>query len=361
VPYIQKKFALAEEKPLYGYVEPAPRPELTLESYFSEDFQKDYEKYVNLNYGFRTSLVRTRNQLDYSLFNLSNTTDVVVGKNRCLYEGSYISAYFGDDYMGRKVMKRHLDHLRKIKDTLDKLNVKLLFVMTPDKASFYPEYIPDAYVKGHAAPPYRTNAEEWMRGLKQRGIPAIDFNRWFLSMKRTSRYPLYAMGGIHWSKYGAYLASDSLLNYMQTFTGKLIPQLALDSIVVTPENAPDDYDIAEGMNLLFRLPTRPMAYPVFHHNVLPDLPQPSVLVAGDSYYFLPHGYKLSELYFNNSPFWYYGKEVVHNGPLDGKLVADIDMTGEIRKQDVLIIFTTNRNLTGFVAEFINVLYAKYYP
>ena len=84
-------------------------------------------------------------------------------------------------------------------------------------------------------------------------------------------------------------------------------------------------------------------------------------MAGDSYYFLPHGYKLSELYFNNSPFWYYGKEVVHNGPLGGKLVADIDMTGEIRKQDVLIIFTTNRNLTGFVAEFINVLYAKYYP
>lgn len=361
LPYIQRKFVLVEEKPLYGYVEQVAKPELTATSFFEEEFQKQYERYVNQQYGFRTSLVRLRNQVDYSFFNLSNTNDVVIGKNHCLYEGSYIRAYYGDDYMGNEAMQRSLDRLRMVRDTLAKLNVKLLFVMTPDKASFYPEYFPDAYVEGHDPPPYRTNYEEWMRGLKKHAVPAIDFRRWFLGMKKTTKYPLYAMGGIHWSKYGAYIAADSLLRYMDKLTGKRVPQLRLDSIVVSAENAPEDYDIAEGMNMIFRMPTRPMAYPVFHRESLPGMQQPSVLVAGDSYYFLLHGYKLSEKHFNDGQFWYYGQEIVHTGPLGGKLVKDIAIQKEIERQDVVVIFSTNRNLNGFAAGFVNTLYEAYFP
>jgi len=361
LPYIQRKFMLLEEKPLGGYSEPVPRPGLSVSSYLNEEFQPKYELYISQQYGFRTTLVRLRNQLDYSLFDQSNTNEVIVGKNGCLYEESYIWAYYGDDYGTDLQIDIQLSKLRMVRDTLAKQNVKLLFVIAPDKASYFPEYIPDRYVKGHKPPPYRTNYKRWLKGMYQRSIPVLDFRHWFIELKKTTKYPLYAMGGIHWSKYGAYIAADSMLRYMENFTGKQLPRFRLDSLVVQKENEPEDYDIAESMNLLFRLPTRPMAYPHFHRDSFPGSIQPRVLVAGDSYFFLFHNYKLSEQYFNDGHFWYYGKEVIHGGPQGGKLVENIDIAKTIKEHEVLVIFTTNRNLMGFTSEFINRLYSTYYP
>jgi hypothetical protein len=229
-----------------------------------------------------------------------------------------------------------------------------VLVFAAGKGSFYPEYFPDNY-KLRKGP---TNYDYHIRFAKAYRLNYIDFNRYFVDHKYDSKYPLFARYGIHWSMYGMCIAGDSMIRYIEQLRNIKMNHFYWDSVVIKKDCA-IDYDIAEGMNLLFKLKRRDMAYPVSKVEKDSGKTKPTVLVVGDSYYFGIFNAGISDA-FSNKQFWFYNTNVY---PESSTKLTKVDLSLEkdaIAKADVIIILATEANLPRFGWGFIEDAYKLFH-
>ena len=357
LPMIQAGLNIFEVKPLQGAIETVEKPQFSFESWKAGDYQRDYEKYLNANFGFRSTMIRISNQQAYSFYGEAKANGVVIGKEGYLYEKNYLKAYLGTDYIGEEAINTQVSKLRQLQDTLKKLNKDILMIIAPGKASFFPEYLPD-YCKGQQRE--NTNYKSYVAATKKQQINYVDFNRWFMEMKSSSKYPLYAKAGIHWSKYGEYLAGDSIIRKIGIMRNTEMTQLVLDKIEVKKVNEQGDYDVGEGMNLFFLLDMYPMAYPVYHFKKPENMKAPRVTFVSDSYYWGLFNAGFATEVFGGGQFWYYNQEIYPDSYDNLKKVEDIDIQTEAEKNDVIVLLCTDANLYKFAFGFIDQLHEKYY-
>ena len=279
LPLLQSKLNVVELKPLKGDVTYPPQAHFAISDWFSSKYQEEKETYLNAMFGFRSTCVRINNQIAYSLFNHANANGVIIGKENYLYEESYINSYNGNDFVGEDSLNHTIERIKSINNSLNILNKKLIIVLAPSKASFFPEYIPDKYLPIKK----QTNYKYFSEKLKNSKLDVIDFNKWFIENREKSKYPLYPKLGIHWSVYASVLVADSILKFVGNKIERPISKINIEDILLSdPKDA--DLDIAEGANLLFKINSHKMAYPVLTLNCLVDTNKPSLLVVGDSYY-----------------------------------------------------------------------------
>lgn len=327
--------------PLKGDIRYSKKPALTIKSWFNGDFQQEQETFINEAFGFRSLYVRLNNQIGFSLFDKINAKKVVLGKSNYLFEESYIAAYTGKDFIGEDSINIVADRIKFVSDTLAKLNKQLIIIFAAGKASFYPEYIPDKYfpIKG------KTNYKALSQAIKDRNITHIDFNKWFMAQKWKSKYPLYPQCGIHWSNYGALLAADSIIKQIEYLRKIDMPNLIFDMVEMKfPIEI--DYDIAAGMNLLFKFKTFKMAYPVYRTESFKKKTKPSVLVVSDSFYWGMYYFGISKS-FKNDHFWYYNHQVYPESSTKEVFANTLDLRCEIQKNEVIILMATEASLKNF--------------
>lgn len=359
LPMLQASLNIFDLEPLHGAIETAEKPDFHYYAWKKGDYQKQYEDYLNHNFGFRSTLIRLNNQQAYNFYREAKANGVIIGKDNYLFEKNYLKAYLGTDFIGEKAIREEVRKLRALQDTLQKLNKDILMVFAPGKGSFFPEYLPD-YCNGQKRA--HTNYEVYLSEVRAQQVNHLDFNRWFIDMKPVAKYPLYGKCGIHWSKYGEFLAADSLIKTIGRMRNTPMTRLVLDRLTVKKINEQGDYDIGEGMNLLFPLETYPMAYPEFHlEKPAKAVKQPKVLVVADSYYWGMYNAGLSRDIFGDGQFWFYNKEIYPDSYEKPKNVADIDIREEAEKQDVIVLMCTDANLFKFAFGFVDELYGKYYP
>lgn len=325
---------------LKGYIQVVEKPLLNDSTWFSGDYQVNQENYLNSNFGFRSLYVRLNNQIDFSLFNKIHSQDVVLGKDNYLFEERYINSYYGKDFMGADSVKHILDQLDFISSELKKRGKHLIVVFAANKASYYPEFIPEHYHKISDS----TNYKFLSSGVKNKGLNAIDFDKWFVENKLRAKYPLYPKYGTHWSNYGAVLAADSIINYIQSLINSDMPNLIYDKIDLK-HPIYTDYDIADGMNLLFRLKSFKMAYPKISTENIVGKTRPRVLVISDSFYWDMFYFGISKS-FKDDHFWYYNKQVYPESNKKSLMVKELDLEKEIEKHDVFVVMATSSNING---------------
>ncbi len=351
VPMIQTVTRIIREKPLKGAVTIPENPRLSGKEWFSASWQTKKEKYYNDAFGFRSLFVRINNQITLSLFREVHAFGVIFGRDHYLYAEKYIKAWYGTDFIGIDSIAQRIARLKYIQEEfLTRYDKNLMIVITAGKGSFYPEYFPTStnYPKGP------TNYENHVRLAKEAGLKIIDFNRWFPDNKFTSPYPLYPKYGMHWSVYGATLAADSILSCIESIRGIDLPSLSWDRVKIK-KACQDDYDLGEGLNLLFKLPREKMAYPVLKFEPDAGKTKPSVLVIADSFYWNLFKLGITKA-FSNSDFWYYNKEIFHKvGGAPGS-TEQVDLWDQIRKHDVIILMATESNLPEFGWGFIEDTY-----
>jgi hypothetical protein len=305
VPALQMKTKFFKERPLGGAVEEAAVPVLYDSTWFDESFQGQAEKYLNQNFGFRNVLVRVYNQMLFCLYNKSTARNVVVGKENYLFEKNYIEGYYGRDFIGDSLLHERVRRLALLQDTLASSGITLIVAMAPDKAWFYPEYIPD-YLRGQN---HTTNYEVFLREAKQQGLNLIDFNSWLLSMKDSSPYPLYPKTGIHWSNYGMHLSFDSLLKYIETSRKIDIPDYRIGDYELSVDYKSTNTDIEKGMNLLFPIDNIPMPYADFEVEES-NKTKPKFMVVSDSFFWNIYGLGVMYSIFDDGEFWYYNHQIL---------------------------------------------------
>ncbi len=340
LPFIQQAFKPIELEPLHGAIVKAEAPETSFSNWLDESFQQQTEKYLNDHFGFRSLLVRINNEFVYRLFKVTRAKSVTLGKSGYLYENGYIDAYYGNDYIGRDNIKKNLDQLETLQDTLSKYNTKLLVVLAPGKGSFYPEFIPDELIAAKDT----TNFEMYIRHLQHSTLDYLDLNSWFKQMKDTSKHMLYPKTGIHWSYYGMELALDTIIKRLEVSLDINMPKYSWNEVELKSSLNTLDYDIERGLNLLLPISKKKMAYPktVFHAD---GKTKPKAIIVSDSFYWGIHGRGDSKKIFDNGSFWYYNKAVYP--AVKSNRVKNLNVKQELIEQDVIILMSTDANLKKF--------------
>lgn len=320
--------------PLKGAYKEAPLPKFSYSSWQNMKFQHKFEKYIEDHIGLRPQIIKLTNQINYSLFRELNPQGVVIGKENYLYELPYIATKAGRDYLGLDSLEKIANNIKYLEKELKKDSIELLVILAPDKVTFLPEYLPSKFVKRINAD--STNYKVFSNLLIQDSISHIDFNPLFLSWKDTSSYPLFPKYGTHWSSYGWCLAADTIVKKMEKLSSKKLNSISVKNIELSRKLRDTDYDIGECLNLLFKLPCDPMAYPQLKFEKRHK--KPSILVFGDSYYVNIAKSTIPKGIFNTHDFLYYNKRVYGNEE------KKINLPDDFKNYDYVIIEATTANI-----------------
>jgi hypothetical protein len=368
VPALQARFHFKLEKELNGAFTIAPHPVLTWASLRANTFQPALEHYLEDRIGFRSWLIRFRNQLAYSLFQVSRSGDVVIGANDVLFQHTYIEAYAGKNLLPVAEVHFRVRRLRAVQQALAQRGVQLLFAIAPNKARFEPENLPQSW---RPAPGTVTNYDLFSQQLRAQGVNVLDFVPLFAQWKHTKPYPLYPLSGIHWSGYGATLAADTLMRRIGALTHMQLPAVhtvAPPLLVYRSDSLRStDNDLGATMNLLFERKTTPLAYPRLAFDPpRPSQRLPSVLFVSDSFVwglmvFAPF---VQHQLAPDTRVWFYNKSVHAPDTLyhaTGEQAADLDLRAQLAARQAVVLLFTEHNMVEQEYGFTERVYRLFYP
>ena len=309
--------------------------------------------------GLKSDFVRLYNQVDYSLFSLPHTSAAVIGKKGYLFEDYSIQAYLGRDFMGKYYIEQKVDKVRFLQDFLwNEKHILLLVVFAPGKGFYCPEYIPDRYLNQRTG---NTNYDYYVEQCSKKGVTFIDFNRWLISLKDTSRYALYSKTGIHWSGYGAFLCADSLLKYLESKMDRPLTHFVVDAVEISKKAKKGEDDIEKTMNLIWGIPSPCFANPRVHFTCDTSRPKPRGLFVGDSYFWVMNYEDVFARSFSKLSFWYYNRTVFPEQNWKPTTTENITYQDSILKQNVIILMQTNAGNGDLGYGWVDRAYDYFYP
>jgi hypothetical protein len=355
IPLLQFKLELFEVKPLEGDISISQKPEFNKENYWELRYQEDYNKYVNDNFGFRSWFVRMINQFRFSFFNTTKAPGVVIGKEGELFIESYINDYIGRNYIGKAKINETVSKIKTLQDSLRSRNIDLIVVFAPGKASYYPEKIPDYYMKRKKD---SSNYSVYADLFKTQEVNFIDLNKWFVDNRTTFKHKVYPKSGTHWNHYGMCLGLDTLIKYIEAKRNIDLPGFDYSLVNYNTGLKGNDYDIGVLMNLLFPIEKDPNPYPVYKFRNFKGQAKPDVLVVGDSYWWCQVGDDLPIHFFREDEYWFYNKDKLIRNEKRG-LVKDINLSAALTQRNVIVLMATEATFYMFPYGFVDNAYKLY--
>jgi len=359
LPAVQCEFQLVKEKPLQGAFHQTAAPDfdsLSWESWNNGRFQQEFSDNLEAHIGFHNSLLRLYHQLNYSLFREANADGVVAGKNGELFEEDYIKAWMGEYYVGESVWKNKAAKLKAIQDTLGKLGKSFFIILEPGKGSLYPQRFPGKYKLDDKNV---SNYDVLIKYLNHFEVNTLDLNACFINWADTSAYRLFPRGGTHWSYYGAALAADTLIDYLQMLRGEVIPEMEISRLERREKIRHPDDDIWLAMNMIKEAPQDDLIYPVIVFDESVTASQKALFV-GDSFYFNWQSDRIMYDAFADCNFWYYNKQVWSREGVEAGTVDELNFGVEIAQTDIIAIMITERFHQNFAWNFDEQLFDHFY-
>jgi hypothetical protein len=351
VPLAQEQFQFFKIKKLNGTFIQYNKPHLTTNNWLNKSYQDTMENYSRLNFGFSSLLTRIHNQYIFQVFGATRSPSVVIGKQNEIYDYGHIQSYLGTDYVGEDVIRNKIQLLDEIQTSLQPFGINLVIVITPSKPSFVPEYLPNEYTRKGGI----NNYDMYNQLLTKSTLPYINYSSLYHQWKGSEQYPLFPQCGVHWSEYGATLAADSMIHYFEHLRNINLPDMGIDSIVLSENLSESDYDMGSILNLLYPIKAKPMGYPQLKINETTEHKRFNLLSIADSYYWIWFNkVGFNQKFFSNSRFLeYYSKAHLSNGEV--KNVKELNIIDEVLASDVILILGSESNLYrmgyGFVEEF----------
>lgn len=326
-------------RPLSGAYKVAEDTAFTWKGWLDERYQQKKNDRLNQDFGFRTYFVRLNNQLDLSLFGKLNAEHVVFGKAGVLFEDDYIKAYLGKNFAGKEKLESLANKLKEAQQLLKSNGIQLEIIFTPGKASYFPEYLPDAY--GQKVGP--SNYEYLAQYSKKIQLNVIDFNAWFMKMKPHTLYDLYPSGGIHWSNYGALIAFDSLRKHIEKNTYLKLREFKIDRVNFSDKLVDPDNDIGDALNLIKDIKPLSMPYAEYTWIDKPTETKPQALFVGDSYFWNWYYQGLVNNVFDNAHFWYYN-QTVYPDTVKEREVQKLPFKETVAQNKIVVLMATESNI-----------------
>ena len=364
---------------LMGITQIVEFPKLTLDKYVKGNFQKYFENYWATSFPGRVYLIRIYNQLRYSFFSLNGSwrqqdSQQIIGKDGSIFHEYYITDalqyQYDYDFSKKENQQKcisYVENLEKIHEILEKNGKHLLFFITPSKAHFLYNEIPERYY-------YKK------RELNHASIDAADFLTSQLSNTKINWYdsrndirklnnegiPVFYKTGIHMSRPADQQLTIKLLEHMNAISRGQYPQLKLDYLNNSMNPFWRDQDVYLLLNIFSG--KKDKCYYQYSYSKLtsPTLNNKTILVQGGSFAesftkdFIEQ--KLGDtcyrifykqmLYTNEAPDVLYFKKW-----------SDLDMKELINKSNFILIEVNDAAINaynnGFV-EYLKLYLEKYY-
>lgn len=341
-PIIQEWTGLFSVKALKGVIEPTPKPKLTFETYKSNTYQTQMEKYVSEHFGMREPVIRLYNQYLWTAYNKTYCHFIMPGKHGYLFYTPAVNEYFGNNLLkhyksneeAKKNIESELRQMNKLRHVLKEYDIEFLAFIAPDKPKIYPEYLPRCNVDTTTI----HLPEYFARRMEEMGFPYINMTDWFVSMKDTVPFPLFPKTDSHW-RYSAVYGYDSLFRFINALDGESkFPNLHIGpSIAYESEELEGD----EGtLNLMFRIPGNKTRYKsditieadTIHR-------KPKVLFVGDSFIWSMGDFMPVREIMSDMEIWFYNSTAFEGFENKTESVKDIDRLCHILNADYVVFYS----------------------
>jgi alginate O-acetyltransferase complex protein AlgJ len=327
--------------PLAGVENTATPPARSLAAWWRGTMQSEFDTWLNQRMGLRGALVRTANQINFSLFRelpKRSGTQVLFGRNGFLFEKAYVDTYNKNGKRPESELQGKSAATRRLQDRLAADGIAFLLVIAPSKAEIYPEHLPAAAdVAGR--PARRSNYENLIGFLRRDGVNLVDAHELFLEWKHEPGAPLlFTRGGTHWNQYGAARVVAKIMERLRELTGKDLPSLQVVGAETNRTIVGADNDLGELANLWSGRPLAGLQI----HPVLETRPgsyRPDLLVIGDSFVFtLTNLMDRENLYRRRSTYYYNKREYFYPEAPDVAMdKQQLDLLKELQGRDAIVV------------------------
>ncbi|HKC69229.1 MAG TPA: hypothetical protein VKG26_13420 [Bacteroidia bacterium] len=347
LPFIQEQTKFIKEPELNGAFIKPTEPKFSIDSLSNLSFQQQYEKYKNYMFGFKGLLIKIKNSVNYILFKELSVEDNIAGKNGYIFSIGSINKTLGIDYNGKEKNEATLKKINFLKEEIESNGGHLIVLLIPSKETVLPEFLPSKY-KGKYK--NQTDYDDFIEGYKKYHIPVIDYCAYFKQIKKNGIGPLFTKTGFHWCMYGASIAQDTLVNYIENIVNKPIPKYKRIGIEMSDTARESDADFEPSLNLLFSLGQSQYVYPKL--KMLDSTRKnyrPKVIIIGDSYFWqIKHQKMLMNIFTEDSKFWYYFATTSFPiGDVAGVPLKDINIMHELETADIVLLNGNISTLSGF--------------
>lgn len=186
----------------------AEKPVLSFDTI--SDFPNQMELYINDHLPFRSLMIEANSLINYYFLHTSTSNNVVIGKEDWLFYDSQSSI---DQYCGRKVYSEDqleiiANNLQITQDNLDKLGIKFVLFIAPNRERVYSEYMPSYY----GAPNENNSLDQVLKYLHDNtDINVVCPYKELIEYKETNPdMILYHKTDTHWNDLGAYIGTKVL-------------------------------------------------------------------------------------------------------------------------------------------------------
>lgn len=194
---------------LHGVTKEAQSPAFDLKHVNSHEVQKYLENSLTKQLPLRSLFIRLNNQIHF-IFKKSYAADgVVIGRSNQLFEMSYIKPYCLDLKDSKKIVD-WADKLKSISDFFEKRGKTFIYIITPSKAEYMPENIPNRFhCMNNSISPENREIEQLLKGKRVRYINGSDL---MVKAKHQYNFPMFPKGGIHWNALGATIEANAIID-----------------------------------------------------------------------------------------------------------------------------------------------------
>lgn len=284
LPLLQRSVRILPPAQLYGAEAVPPRPVFTWRDWLDGAYAPAMERRFDARLSVREHLVRTDNQLAYSLFGRLGArrgTQIVRGLDGWLYEKAYVDDYNRGPEDPDEAVRRARE-ARRLQDLLSARKIGFAVLLAPGKVTVYPEHLPPGTLRRPAGAPGDYDLAR--AALDAEGVNVLDARELFLRWKPDSEFPLFPRTGTHWSYAAAARLSGELYRNLERQTGFAYPELRLEGVRPARTFLHEENDLGELLNLWSRRALAgPQAHPVVTVRPAPGRPLPRLLFVGDSF------------------------------------------------------------------------------
>lgn len=215
----------------------APAPVFFGEKGFNAAFPQEAEDYLSDHFAFKPQLVTADAFLRGALFGESVNEKVIIGKDGWLFFAPTLPDYLAVETLSDNDIYRVARTLEIQKEALARQGVGFIFVVAPNKASIYPEYMPAAY----RPTGYDNNYDRLYGRLEGSGLERPDLRALLRGYALTSSSippidPIYLKLDSHWNNKGALIAyravADALISMDPNLTLTDFPDIPFEKSTV---------------------------------------------------------------------------------------------------------------------------------
>lgn len=199
------------------------------EGKWSPDLKTGFENWINDNIGLRDQFLKIAANIKVKVFHISTSEKVHIGKDGWFFYTNdnnlkiASGEYPLDDLMLETIARKQ----QAISNYYKSQGINYILVLTPSKASVYPEYIGGADYKVDVSP--IDIVEDYLR--QNTDVKVLNTKRNLIKNKEKEK--LYLKTDTHFTQYGSYLVYRSICNYL------------IDHSIIL-DDAPTNVEISKG-------------------------------------------------------------------------------------------------------------------